>query len=62
MHIADRIEKLHFNEGFLNINRSKSLENPSDIVWNYSILYKEALREKCPNTELFLVRIFPHSD
>ena len=21
-----------------------------------------ALREKCPNTELFLVRIFPHSD
>ena len=21
-----------------------------------------ALRKKCPNTELFLVRIFPHSD
>ena len=23
---------------------------------------QEALREKCPNTEFFLVRIFPHSD
>ena len=23
---------------------------------------KFALSEKCPNTELFLVRIFPHSD
>ena len=21
-----------------------------------------ALREKCPNTEFFMVRIFPHSD
>ena len=24
--------------------------------------YSLSLREKCPNTELFLVRIFPHSD
>ena len=23
---------------------------------------KYSLREKCPNTEFFLVRIFPHSD
>ena len=23
---------------------------------------QEPLREKCPNTEFFLVRIFPHSD
>ena len=23
---------------------------------------KSALREKCPDTEFFLVRIFPHSD
>ena len=25
-------------------------------------LGKQSLREKCPNTQLFLVRIFPHSD
>ena len=25
-------------------------------------LLRNALREKCPNTEFFLVRIFPHSD
>ena len=24
--------------------------------------HKSSLREKCPNTEFFLVRIFPHSD
>ena len=23
---------------------------------------KETLREKCPNTEFFLIRIYPHSD
>ena len=28
-------------------------------VWFYSVA--EALREKCANTEFFLVRIFPHS-
>ena len=26
------------------------------------ITHCNSLREKCPNTELFLVRIFPHSD
>ena len=25
-------------------------------------LFEEALREKCPYTEIVLVRIFPHSD
>ena len=26
------------------------------------VMAKKALREKCANTELFLVRIFPHLD
>ena len=29
---------------------------------NTRIPVPQTLREKCPNTELFLVRIFPHSD
>ena len=30
---------------------------------NYtSVFFKHPLREKCPNTEIFLVRILPHSD
>ena len=29
---------------------------------NVFFLLKHTLREKCPNTEFFLVRIFPHSD
>ena len=35
-----------------------------ELVYNYSqnILDKLSLREKCPNTEFFLVCIFPHSD
>ena len=30
-------------------------------IWN-TFYCKPPLREKCPNTELFLVRILPHSD
>ena len=33
---------------------------PSLILNRFKIL--QILREKCPNMELFLVRIFPHSD
>ena len=33
-----------------------------EIILSNRILIKYALREKCPNTEFFLVRIFPHSD
>ena len=29
---------------------------------NVSYKPQNSLREKCPNTEFFLVRIFPHSD
>ena len=29
-----------------------------EIRWNYDISRSESLREKCPNTELLLVRIF----
>ena len=35
------------------------------LIWDQDIKInsvKLTLREKCPNTELFLVRIFPHSD
>ena len=33
------------------------------INWNVWVKKREvALREKCPNTEFFLVRVFPHSD
>ena len=31
------------------------------LLYTFS-LDKSSLREKCPNMELFLVRIFPHSD
>ena len=35
-------------------------------IWHISDVYfhlrKDSLREKCPKTEFFLVRIFPHSD
>ena len=34
------------------------------FLWKalYTRIALRPLREKCPNTELFLVRIFPHSD
>ena len=31
------------------------------LVLSGSILHNSTLREKCPNTELFLVRISPYS-
>ena len=31
-------------------------------IYGYGVSFKGSLREKCPNTEFFLVRIFPHSD
>ena len=34
----------------------------SEIKAVISLILKLTLREKCPNTEFFLVRIFPHSD
>ena len=34
----------------------------SPLLLCYNINSKIPLREKCPNTEFFLVRIFPHSD
>ena len=33
--------------------------SPTNMKKSY---LKNTLREKCPNTEFFLVRIFPHSD
>ena len=30
--------------------------------FDYSFDFDQLLREKCPNTEFFVVRIFPHSD
>ena len=37
----------------------KNLEEHHDFYVQSNIL---SLREKCPNTEFFLVRIFPYSD
>ena len=37
------------------------IENNSDIKLCEGSV-DESLREKCPKTEFFLVRIFPHSD
>ena len=31
-------------------------------IWLRSLNFSQKLREKCPNTEFFLIRIFPHSD
>ena len=35
-----------------------------EVTWLVSVInvFTQSLHEKCPNTELFLVRIFPHSD
>ena len=33
-----------------------------DILVVVTTIVSQPLREKCPNTEFFLVRIFPHSD
>ena len=46
------------------LNFSSSLEQKSIIFCNHHIRtsFRSTLREKCPNTEFFLVRIFPHSD
>ena len=59
-------------EGTLDNIINKNYINDTEEI-NYKILRiissgiyaryrRHALREKCPNTELFLVRIFPHSD
>ena len=37
----------------------KWMENKS---WVHLASLNHGLREKCPNTDIFLVRIFPHSD
>ena len=31
-------------------------------IWLRSLNFSQKLREKCPNTEFFLIRIFPHLD
>ena len=38
--------------------------NNTCCKWNIElfVIIELSLREKCPNTEIFLVRIFPHSD
>ena len=53
---------------FLKVLRSSSLVKCSishlkqfSLVPSRFELPKESLREKCPNTQLFLVRIFPYS-
>ena len=33
-----------------------------NVTWYYQIQFLFILREKCPNTAFFLVRILPHSD
>ena len=35
---------------------------PNSSMFFFTEFHQYALREKCPNTEFFLVRIFPHSD
>ena len=40
---------------FFPVSRNEVGEEGTDIR-------TQALREKCPNTELFLARVFPHSD
>ena len=42
-----------------NVYPEKVLALKYLVLINYG---KQALREKCPNTEFFLVRIFPHAD
>ena len=52
--------KQSHNNGKLQINYNELKCIRSDLVesiWSS----KETLREKCQNTEFFLVRIFPHS-
>ena len=36
--------------------------SPNSISLSMRYFTQVALREKCPNTDIFLVRIFPHSD
>ena len=56
-----------------DLGENNNINTTSKRLWIYGILEsrsgwgrnnseRESLREKCPNTELFLVRIFPHSD
>ena len=46
---------------FATFESLKSVEFPLHAA-SLQYLYMQSLREKCPNTELFLVRIFSHLD
>ena len=46
---------------FLHLNRILQF-SVVGARWLWLPIYKCSLCEKCPNTELFLVRIFPHSE
>ena len=39
-----------------------SWENENTALSVIGVSVKDALREKCPSKEIFLVRIFPHSN
>ena len=47
---------------FASIFRKKSLLTHFIPTFHCCTSWKHALHEKCPNTEFFLVRIFPHTD
>ena len=63
--------KKHKAMEFLRLNKwvyahLRRIQNPIKYLrWSFLArkkLHDRSLREKCPNTEFFLVRIFPHSD
>ena len=46
-------------------NASLRLDSSQYVIFSQSLINADiyfTLREKCPNTEFFLVGIFPHSD
>ena len=53
----------HFNPEFLVTDNAQIISKHILLlkVLLYSLVVTLTLREKCPNKELFLVRIFPHS-
>ena len=64
--LKDMLPRFSFFTRWLTFNRFlPTLLYPLNTE-NHNILrgYRnlKSLREKCPNTEFFLVRIFPHSD